>query len=201
MNDNNATEVLIEGGHSGRIEVKKGQVLAIVNVDGKQVCDFFAFNQENIREALSPGHQRSVLRRTFLKPGDTLYTVLRRPMFELLEDKVEQNDFSLPACDPERYLMDFKVEDHRSCRKNLEEVMADHNIPYEYLPDPFNFFQPTPVRADGTYGTGTSPAKPDDRIVLRALLNVIAVASSCPQDQIALNNFNPSRLKLAVSNG
>ena len=72
MNDNNATEVLIEGGHSGRIEVKKGQVLAIVNVDGKQVCDFFAFNQENIREALSPGHQRSVLRRTFLKPGDTL---------------------------------------------------------------------------------------------------------------------------------
>lgn len=194
-------ETLIEGGRGGSINVNKGQLLEIVNVDGKQVCDFFAFNRDNIREALSPGHQRSVLRRMFLKTGDKLYSVLRRPMFELLEDSVGQNDFSLPACDPERYRMDFNVEQHRSCRKNLEEVMKDFNIPYEYLPDPFNFFQPTPVKADGTYGTGTSPAKPGDKIVLRALMNVIAVASSCPQDQIPLNDFNPSRLNLVAREG
>ena len=97
--------------------------------------------------------------------------------------------------------MDFGIDDHRSCRKNLEEVMGNFDIPYEYLPDPFNFFQPTPVQADGTYSTGTSPAKPGDRIVLRAMMDVIAVGSSCPQDQIALNDFNPSRLKLIVRDG
>ena len=137
----------------------------------------------------------------FLKPGDTLYSVLRRPVFELIEDPVGFNDFSLPACDPERYRMDFGVEEHRSCRKNLEEVMSGFDIPYEYLPDPFNFFQPTPVKVDGTYGTGTSPAKPGERLVLRALMDVIAVGSSCPQDQIPLNDFNPSRLKLVVRDG
>ena len=198
MDLNAANETLIEGARAGRIEVKNGQLLDIVNVDGKQVCDFFAFNQANIRETLSPGHQRSVLRRTFLEAGDRLYSVLRNPMFELVEDTVGRNDFSLPACDPQRYRMDFGIDDHRSCRKNLEEVMDDFDIPYEYLPDPFNFFQPTPVQADGTYGTGTSPAESGDRIVLRALMDVIAVGSSCPQDQIALNDFNPSRLKLVV---
>ena len=191
-------EKMIEGARAGRIDVNEGQYLHIVNVDGKQVCDFFAFNRANIRESLSPGHQRSVTRRMFLKPGDILYSVLRRPLFELIEDPISCNDFSLPACDSERYRMDFNLEDHRSCRANLEEVTRDLSIPYEYLPDPFNFFQPTPVQTDGTYGTGTSPAKPGDRIILRALMDVIAVGSSCPQDQIPLNNFNPSRLKLVV---
>jgi uncharacterized protein YcgI (DUF1989 family) len=201
MTTQTVAETLVEGGRGGRIDVKKGQLLEIINVEGKQVCDFFAFNLDDIREALSPGHQRSVLRRMFLKVGDKLYSVRRRPMFELLVDDVRQNDFSLPACDPERYEIDFKVIGHRSCRKNLEEQTKDLRIPYEYLPDPFNFFQPTPVKADGTYGTGTSPAKPGDKIVLRAFMDVIAVASSCPQDQIPLNDFNPSRLKLVVHKG
>ena len=192
-------ETMIEGARAGRIDVNAGQLLHIVNVDGKQVCDFFAFNRSNIRETLSPSHQRSVTRRMYLKPGDTLYSVLRRPIFELIEDPTGYNDFSLPACDAERYRMDFNIENHRSCRTNLEEVTRDLAIPYEYLPDPFNFFQPTPVQADGTYGTGTSPAKPGDQIILRALMDVIAVGSSCPQDQIPLNNFNPSRLKLVLS--
>jgi uncharacterized protein YcgI (DUF1989 family) len=192
------TEVVIEGGHGGRVEVMAGQILEIVNVEGKQVCDFFAFNRENIREALSPGHTRSVMRRIVLAPGDHLYSVLRRPMFELLTDDVGQNDFSLPACDPQRYKMDFGLDEHRSCRQNLAGVMADAGIPYEYLPDPFNFFQPTPIGSDGRYGTGTSPAKPGDKVVLRALMHVIAAASSCPQDQIALNNFTPSALRLVV---
>jgi uncharacterized protein YcgI (DUF1989 family) len=194
-------ETVIPGGRGGRIEVARNQLLEIVNVEGKQVCDFFAFNAQNVREALSPGHTRSVMRRLFLRVGDRLYSVLRRPMFELIEDSVGQNDFSLPACDPERYRMDFNVENHRSCRKNLEDAMKGERIPYEYLPDPFNFFQPTPILPDGTYGTGTSPAKPGDKVVLRALMDVIAVGSSCPQDLIPLNDFKPSELRFVVGSG
>jgi len=31
---------MIEGARAGRIDVNEGQLLHIVNVDGKQVCDF-----------------------------------------------------------------------------------------------------------------------------------------------------------------
>ena len=190
--------VVIAGAHGGRINVAAGQLIEIVNVEGKQVCDFFAFNASNVREALSPGHTRSVLRRIVLKVGDRLYSTLRRPVFELVEDTVGVNDFTMPSCDPERYRMGFKLEQHRSCRKNLEEVMRGENIPYEYLPDPFNFFQATPIRPDGTYGLETSPSKPGDKVVLRALMDVIAAASSCPQDQTPLNDYKPSELRLFV---
>ena len=61
------TSVLIEGGHAGRTAVREDQLLEVVNVEGNQVCDFFAFNLANIRETLSPSHMRSVMRRIFLK--------------------------------------------------------------------------------------------------------------------------------------
>lgn len=81
---------------------------------------------------------------------------------------------------------------------NLAEAMADHDIPYEYLPDPVNLFQPTPIHADGKFGGGMSPARAGDKVVLRALMNTIAVGSACPQDQTPLNNFKPSPIRFDV---
>ena len=34
--------------------------------------------------------------------------------------------------------------------------MADHAIPFEYLPDPINFFQNTPVEAGGSIAYGAA---------------------------------------------
>ena len=193
--------VRVKGGYGGRIDVDAGQRLEIVNVSGKQVCDFWSFSRANVREHLSPGHTRSVLRRIRIGPGDRLYSVLRTPMWQIVEDTCGTNDFLMPQCDPLRYSMDFGVEDHRSCRHNLAEVMADHDIPYEYLPEPFNFFQPTPVLADGSIGGGTSPSKAGDRVVLEALMDLTAAASACPQDQSPLNDHHLTDIDLVVGSG
>ena len=191
-------EVLIKAAHGGRINVAAGQILEIENVEGTQICDFFAFNADNVREFLSPAHCRSKLFRTTLAVNDQLVSVLRRPMFEIVADTCGQNDFLAAPCDQMRYLLDFGLQQHRSCRTNLMEMMAPEAIPYEYLPDPINFFQNSPIRADGTVARGRSPAKPGDKIVLRALMDTIAVGSSCPQDQIDSNGFNVTDIKLRV---
>jgi uncharacterized protein len=194
-------QITIKGAHAGRIEVRKGQIIEISTVAGNQVCDFFAFNLDNIREALSPAHMRSVMRRIYFTEGDRFWTVLRNPMFEVLRLTMNVHDFCLPCCDPMRYSMDFRLSEHRSCRMNLAEVMADFNIPYEYLPEPVNLFQPTPIGADGLIGGGMSPAAPGDKVVLRALMNVLAVGSACPQDQTPLNNYRPSDIRFEVRDG
>lgn len=191
-------EVLVKGGHGGRIRVDRGQLLDVVSVEDHQVCDFFGFNADNVRETLSPAHTRSALQRVFLRPGDVLYSVLRRPMFEIVEDEVGVHDFCTPQCDPERYIQNFGLALHRNCRANLAGVMADRGIPYEYLPEPFNFFQPTPIRPDGTIGLARSPVKAGQKIVLFALIDAIAAASACPQDQTVLNNHKPTDIRLVV---
>lgn len=172
--------VLIKGGYGGRIEIGKGQLLEILNVEGEQICDFFAFRRDDISETLSPSHTRSELRRIVLEVGDVLVSRYRNPMFEIVEDTCGRHDITFPPCDPVRYERGFGLRNHRSCRTNLAEVIADKGIPYAYLPDPVNWFQNTPVMPDGAIERYTSSAVAGDTVTLRALQSVIAVGSACP---------------------
>lgn len=173
-------EVLIKGGHGGRIEVGRNQVLEIINEGGQQICDFFAFNAENLEETLSPAHTRSALRRIVLKVGDRLVSRFRASMLKIVEDTCGRHDITFPPCDPVAYEQRFGMRDHRSCRTNLAEAMADKSIPYAFLPEPFNFFQNTPILGDGGIEQHTSLAQPGDKVVLRAEMDLIAVGSACP---------------------
>src|SRR5580692_3183312 len=51
---NRMRQVLIKGGYGGRIDVAEGEILEIFNVEGQQICDFFAFNASDPTEFLSP---------------------------------------------------------------------------------------------------------------------------------------------------
>jgi uncharacterized protein YcgI (DUF1989 family) len=175
-------EILIKGGYGGRIEVERGQILEIVNEGGQQICDFFAFNAEDPDETLSPAHTRSALRRIVLEIGDRLFSRYRKPMFEIIEDTCGRHDITFPPCDPVVYEQRFGMHDHRSCRTNLAEAIADKNIPYAFLPEPINFFKNTPIMADGRIEHHTSLAKPGDKVVLRAEMDVIAAGSACPME-------------------
>ena len=195
-------EVLIKAAHGGRIAVKQGQVLEVVNVEGEQICDFFAFNAADVTEYLSTSHCRARLRRVVLNVGDVLVTRLYNSMFEIVEDDVGSHDMCYPPCDPVRYLQGFGIENHRSCRTNLAETIADFDIPYAYLPDPVNFFQNTPILPDGKFDYGEpSRAKAGDRIVLRALMDVIAVGSACPMDLVPMNGDRLTDIRFVVHDG
>ena len=197
-----ANEITIRGGHARRIEVDAGELLEIVNVEGRQICDFFAFARDDIREHLSPAHTRGELLSVALGRGDRLFSVRRRAMFEIVEDTVGRHDMIFPACDPERYRLGFGVADHRSCRANLAEIMADHAIPFEYLPDPINFFQNTPVEAGGSIAYGAaSIAEAGDKVVLRALTDAIAVGSACAMDLTGINGERLTDIRMTVRAG
>jgi uncharacterized protein len=47
-------EIRVPGGHAKAFEVKKNQLLTIIDVEGGQVADFFAFNRSDHAERLSP---------------------------------------------------------------------------------------------------------------------------------------------------
>ena len=80
---------------------------------------------------------------------------------------------------------------------NLAEQVTDIDIPYEYLPDPVNLFQRTPV-LEGGYIRETSPSKAGDKVVLRALMNLIAVGSACPQDLAGSNSVPITDIKFII---
>ena len=175
-------ELRIPGGHARAFDMRRGQFLKIIDLYGGQVADFIAFNLKNQDEKLSPTHTRTSLLSLKFSTGDELRTNIRNPMFLVAEDTVGNHDFMIAACDERRYLVDYGVENHRSCIANFEEVLEPYKISRTRLPDPFNIFQCTAIGANGNLIQKPSASKPGDYLLLQAKMDVIGAVSACPMD-------------------
>ncbi len=192
------TEVFIPGGHGSAFPVARGQFLEITDVEGQQVADVVAFAQQDRREWLSTTHTRSATLRLSLEVGDELESNWRRAMFKIVHDDVGSHDVITSMCDERRYVLDYGVEGHRSCRTNLADAYAPWGIADWQIPDPFNIFQNAPIHPDRRFGNEIPPGKAGDRIVLEVLMDSIVGISSCPQDLNPCNGFNPTPIRARV---
>ena len=91
-------EFLISACSGRAIEVRKSQIITIIDTEGGQVVDFFAESMEDPGEFLSTGVTIDCNNSLKLKVGDNIYTNLYRPMFELLSDDVGEHDLLHPCC-------------------------------------------------------------------------------------------------------
>ena len=194
-------ELIIPAGHARLWRMRAGERVTIVQTEGHQVGDFIAFNAADLTEFLSPSHTRRCLNRISIGLGHSLYTNHREPIVDVVEDTVGVHDILAAACDPYRYRRDFGVENHRSCRMNFVEVLAEHAIPDWRVPDPVNLFQNSPVLADGTFASAASPAKAGDYVTLLARMDLVAACSACPQDLTPTNAGEPTDLVVRFPTG
>jgi uncharacterized protein YcgI (DUF1989 family) len=189
---------LVHPGQAFAAEVKAGQFVQIVTVNGKQVADFVAFNLNNTHEFLSTAHTRSLNSSMMLLEGMKLYSNLRNPMFALIEDRVGRHDILFAACDSKRYRDDYNLDDHASCRVALTDVLGTHEIGFERIPDPVNWFMNVGLKPKGELEIRESLAERNDYIMLEALADTLIAVSACPQDQNATNNFNPTDILVRI---
>ena len=194
-------EVLIEAARAARINVHAGERLEIINLEGQQICDFFAFRKDDPHIYLSPAQTRAAHRRWRIGLGDLLYDETREAVFKIVDDTVGRHDCMFCCCDVYRYTKTYGDPEHRSCRTNLAQCITDLSIPYDYLPDPFNFFQNSEPMSDGGFAMRPSIAGPGDKIVLEALVDMIAVGSACPMDYYPANGERLTDLKFVVKMG
>jgi len=175
-------EIVVPGGYARAFEVEKGNLITVVDVEGGQIADFVAFNRDRLTERFSASHTRLALRSIHLKIGDCLRSNLRRPMLQLVEDQVGTHDFLIPACDEQRYWVDYGVREHRSCVANFEDALVPWTISRDQIPDPLNIFENTEVAPDGSLAHLPVRSGPGDKLVLKALMPLVCAVSACPMD-------------------
>lgn len=175
-------EILVPGGFARAFEVEKSEQVTIIDVEGGQIADFIAFNRERPTEKFSPSHTRLALHSIRLKVGDSLRSNLRRPMLEVVEDTVGTHDMLIPACDEQRYRVDYGVKDHRSCVANFEDALIPWEIGRDLIPDPLNIFENAAVEGDGTLVHLPVVSKAGDRLAFRTLMPLVCAVSACPMD-------------------
>jgi uncharacterized protein YcgI (DUF1989 family) len=68
--------------------VDAGDHIRIVDLQGEQAADFWAFHENDLSEYLSAPHTRIGLMRLLPRPGECFLTNQRRPIIRVVEDPV-----------------------------------------------------------------------------------------------------------------
>jgi len=192
-------EIQIPPASARAIEATAGSYVTVIDLEGQQIGDFVALNATDFRERVSTCHTRSALGRIYVREGDQLYSNRRRPLFEIVEDRVGVHDLTIAACDTYLYAQRHGLTDHPSCLDNLTNALAPFGIDAWQVPEPFNIFQNSKIDAEGNYHFETARSRPGDRLVLRALLDVVVAVSSCAYDLSSINGARLTPLLLRIS--
>jgi uncharacterized protein YcgI (DUF1989 family) len=194
--------VEVPGGAGRAVRVRAGELVRVVDIDGGQVGDVFAFAAATPDEHHSGAHTRAATSRLFPAVGEPFVTDRRRPILTLVADTSPgHHDMLIAACDPQRYAQ-LGAPGHRSCATNLREALAAVGHPYSGpVPQPINVFMRIPVAADDTLSWLPASTAPGDAITFRAELDAVVAVSSCPQDLVGINRGAPSPLAVEVLAG
>jgi uncharacterized protein len=196
-------EVIHVPASEGRaVTVPAGQAFRVIDVEGKQVADLFAFNAADVGEYHSAMHTRAVVSHLFPKIGEAFVTNRRRPIMTLeADDTPAVHDMLIAPCDPERYQGLGVTEWHASCRENLEIAMRRLGHEGIFIPASINLFMNIPVAEDGSLGWEPAVTAAGDSITLRAEMDTIVVVSACPQDIVPINDRNPTSIAIELLDG
>lgn len=184
-------EIRIPPAEGRPFRARAGMYVTVIDLEGEQIGDFVALVADDHHERLSTCHTRSALRRIYARQGDRLYSTRRRPMFEIVEDRVGRHDLTVAACDARLYAERHGLPDHPNCQDNLTGALATFGVEPWLVPEPFNVFQNSTLDAEGNYRYDAPLSRPGDRLVLRALVDVVGAVSACAYD---LSNINGEKL-------
>ncbi|MGW7276156.1 DUF1989 domain-containing protein [Streptomyces sp. NPDC054864] len=195
-----ASTITVSAGGVGTFRVDAGQTFSIIDSDGGQVGDLFAFAAEDPEEWLSASHTRAAVSRLFPEPGEQFFTTRRRPILTFRQDQSPgRHDMLIAACDAERYTA-LSRPGHASCAQNLLAGLAREGIHTRVVPQPVNVFMDVRPGATGELAWTPASTRPGDFVVFEAAIDCLVVLSACPQDLAPVNHGGPSPLTVTLGN-
>jgi hypothetical protein len=181
--------------------VKKGQVLRIVDLEGRQGVDFLCYNADAPEERYHMPNTLKARHTLKLGKGHVLYSDLARPIFTIVEDSCGGHDTIGGCCSAPSNAMLYGVKDCPGCRENFLAELARHGLGRKDIVPNINFFCDVPVDAErrlqeSVFVPGHSRA--GDFVDLRAEMNALAVVSNCPQVNNPCNDGKPKPIRVAI---
>lgn len=193
-------EVTIPAREYVALEVRKGQVLRLIDIEGQQVFDVSFFNLNNPDERMSCSATKLLNQRWRISEGDSAYSQICNKMFTITDDKVGKNVFDGGFCTEEANYVRYGVRGTRNCRDNLTMAIAPYGLTKKDINEDCNcglMMDMAPV-PDGSYLIREPVKEPGRYIDLLAEMDLLVAISNCPQERNPCNAFNPMPVKVVV---
>ncbi|WAC48273.1 DUF1989 domain-containing protein [Asticcacaulis sp. SL142] len=181
--------------------VKKGQSLRIIDLEGNQAVDFLVYSARDDAERYSAQDTIAAQGNLFLREGALLLSNEGNPMMRIAATSVAYHDTIGGACSCESNTLRYghHTRSQHSCVDNFLTANATKGRGKRDMVSNINFFMNVPVEADGTLGIVDGISAPGLTVDLEALMDVEVVVSNCPQINNPCNGFNPTPIRMVVT--
>ena len=184
-------------------EVKAGEFIQIIDVEGRQCSDFLAFVQRDIDaghvNGLDSTTTRTLNGAAYPGPGlfGKFFSMDMQGLVEVVQDTVGRHDTFNLACTA-RYYEDLGYFGHANCSDNFNRILKPFEIEDRRGWPAINFFFNTMVDDLNAIHFDQPWSRPGDYVLLRALTDLICASSSCPCDIDSANGWDLSEIHVRV---
>jgi len=190
-------------GQAFAYEVKRGQYIQVMDVQGRECSDFQAFSRRALDKGderdIDPTTTRSLVGSLYPAPGlfAKYFSNDMEPLVEIVQDTCGRHDTFGLACTA-RYYEDLGYPGHVNCSDNINRELDAYGVRPRAGWPAINFFFNT-LLDDGNAILMDDPwSRPGDFVLLRALSDLVCVSSACPCDVDPANGWNPTDVQVRV---
>ncbi|MFN0113074.1 MAG: DUF1989 domain-containing protein [Paracoccaceae bacterium] len=193
----------IRPGQALAYEVKAGQFIQIVDVQGRECSDFQAFSlralDRRLEREIDPTTTRSLTGLLYPMPGlaSKYFSVDHEPLVEIVQDTVGRHDTFGLACTA-RYYEDMGYPGHVNCSDNINRELAAWGLRPRGGWPAINYFFNTLLDDAHAISMDDPWSRPGDHVLLRALTDLVCVSTACPCDIDPANGWNPTDIQLRL---
>ncbi len=182
--------------------IKKGQVIRIIDLEGKQVPDCVIWDANNLYNVLSCINTVVSLGRwTNIRPGSPLFSKNGDVLAAITDDSTDGTHCLAGGfCSEPNNRLRYGIPGTVNCRDNLVAAMADYGFCARNLDwnSCLSFFMDMRYEPDGRVEIREPHNRPGDHIDLMAERDIIIAISNCPQERNPCNAFNPTPMQAVI---
>lgn len=184
-------------------ELKKGQTLRILDLEGNQAVDTIFYSLADPQgEKYSAVETVSAQGNVYLTTGSELRSTEGNVMLTITADICGRHDTLGGACSAEsnqmRYALDKKPM--HSCRDSFLRAIqeSDYGLTKRDIVHNINFFMNVPLTPEGGLSFEDGISSPGKYVEMRAEMDVLVLVSNCPQLNNPCNAYNPTPIEMIV---
>ena len=180
--------------------VRKGQVLAIIDLHGQQAVDTLFYRLDDTAERYSAQDTIRCQGAACIGVGTAIMSNEGRVMLTVTADTSGRHDTRAGACSRESNTLRFGHQAFylHACHSNFLIEVSKHGMDKRDVVPNINFFMNLPISSDGTMTIVDGLSKPGDHVEMVAEMDVLCVIFNCPQIDNPCNGFDPTPIGVLV---
>lgn len=196
----------LSAGEPWLYELKRGETLRIVDLEGNQAVDTLFYSSADPTERYSAQDTIRAQGNLYLTAGSVLMSNYNNALLTIVADTCGRHDTLGGACAAESNTVRYALEKRHmhSCRDSFLNAITHctcgvgARLTKRDLVSNINFFMNVPVTPQGGLRFEDGISAPGKYVEVRAEQDVTVLISNCPQLNNPCNGYNPTPVHLLV---